>query len=173
MNYIDIIILVLVIWSAYRGFKKGFIMMAAALAALILGIWGAIKFSHLTTDILTNSLELSTPYLRLISFTITFLAIVIAITITAYIISRLLDLIALGLINRLAGLLFGTVKMVLILSVMFVILNAFDTSYEFLPHDDIQKSRYYNKISEIAPQLFPSLNFSEIAKEIEDIFREK
>jgi len=39
MNYFDIIFLIVFIWSAYRGITKGFVVMAASLAALIVGIW--------------------------------------------------------------------------------------------------------------------------------------
>ncbi len=170
MNYIDIIIIVLVIWGGYRGFKKGLVMMAAALAALVAGVWGAIKFSHLTAGVLTNILEVSTPYLQLVSFTITFLVIVITITIIAYIVSKLLEIIALGFLNRIAGMLFGGAKMVLILSVLFVVLNAFDSKHNFMPNNDIDNSRYYSKVADVAPQIFPSLQFREIAKEIEDRF---
>jgi membrane protein required for colicin V production len=45
MNYIDIIIGIVLIVSAISGFRKGLIVEVASLAALILGIWGAIHFS--------------------------------------------------------------------------------------------------------------------------------
>lgn len=170
MNYIDVIIILLIIWGGYRGFSKGLVMMAAALAALVAGVWGAIRFSHLTAEILTDTLEVSTPYLQLVSFTITFLIIVITITLIAHIVSKLLDIIALGFLNRIAGMVFGAAKMVFILSVLFVVLNAFNSSHNFLPEEDLEKSRYYYKVADIAPQLFPSLHFREIAKEIEDAF---
>ncbi len=170
MNYIDVIIILLIIWGGYRGFSKGLVMMAAALAALFVGVWGAIRFSHLTAGLLSDTLEISTPYLQLVSFTITFLIIVITITLIAHIISKLLDIIALGFLNRIAGMIFVAVKMGLILSVLFVILNAFDSSHNFMPKDDLDKSRYYDRVADIAPQLFPSLHFREIAKEIEDAF---
>ena len=45
MNYLDIIIIIPLIWGAYKGFRKGFIIEIASLIALILGIWGGINFS--------------------------------------------------------------------------------------------------------------------------------
>ena len=47
MNYIDIILGILLLLSAIGGFKKGLIVELASLAALILGIWGAIEFYNL------------------------------------------------------------------------------------------------------------------------------
>jgi len=48
MNWIDLIIVVILIIAVIRGFTDGLVREVAALAALILGIWGAIKFSSFT-----------------------------------------------------------------------------------------------------------------------------
>ena len=47
---LDIIFLILFGWAAYNGFKKGFILQVASLAALFLGIYGAIKFSGIISN---------------------------------------------------------------------------------------------------------------------------
>ena len=44
MNYLDIVLVVLLILSAINGFSKGFVEELAGLIALILGIWAAIHF---------------------------------------------------------------------------------------------------------------------------------
>ena len=48
MNWIDLIIVIILIIAIVRGFTDGFVRELASLAALIFGIWGAIKFSSLT-----------------------------------------------------------------------------------------------------------------------------
>ena len=63
--------------------------------------------------------------------------------------------VALGFVNRLLGVAFGLIKAVLILSVIFVILNAIDARRPFLPQDRIERSMLYKPISDIAPALFP------------------
>ena len=50
MNWIDLIIVVILILSLVMGFINGFVKEVASLAALILGIWGAIKFSGFTAE---------------------------------------------------------------------------------------------------------------------------
>lgn len=52
MSYFDIAFVLLFAWSAYNGFKKGFIIKLAGLVALVLGIWGAIEFSDITTKLI-------------------------------------------------------------------------------------------------------------------------
>ena len=69
-----------------------------------------------------------------------------------------MEAVALGFVNRLLGIVFGLIKSVLILSVIFVVLNAIDARRPFLPKEKIGKSMLYNPISDIAPALFPIIS---------------
>ena len=59
MNYIDLTIGGLLIFGAVRGFFKGLIVEVAALAALVLGIIGALLFSSIIGDFLSPILKQS------------------------------------------------------------------------------------------------------------------
>ena len=48
MNWLDAFIVVVLILSLVTGFINGLVKEVASLTALILGIWGAIKFSTFT-----------------------------------------------------------------------------------------------------------------------------
>ena len=54
MNILDIIFLVPLLFALYRGFKKGMVHMIASLAALVLGILGAMKFRPLFASLLDS-----------------------------------------------------------------------------------------------------------------------
>ncbi len=173
MNYIDLILLIFLLWSAYRGFRNGLIIEVASLAALILGIFGAIKFSYMTSDFLVEKFDMTTQYLPLISFAITFVIIVIVVHLLAKAIDKLVKAIALGFINRLLGILFGVIKTAFILSIILVILNTIDRKTHFLPDDKIEESFLYKPVSNFAPMIFHDLNFDSIRglrerKETED-----
>ena len=79
MNVLDIIFLIPLIWLAYRGFQKGFIIELSSLVALILGIYIAINFSGLTAGWLTDNFEISEKYLTIISFIVTFVVVVFGV----------------------------------------------------------------------------------------------
>jgi membrane protein required for colicin V production len=71
--------------------------------------------------------------------------------------------VALGFINKLLGIGFGFLKSILILSIVFVVLNAIDEREPFLPQEKIEQSLLYKPISDIAPAIFPIIgeaNFS-------------
>ena len=155
MNYIDLIIIVLLVFGLARGFIDGFIKELASLLALILGIWGAIKFSSFTAERLADYFDMTGKYVAITSFLITFIIIVIIIHFIGIAIDRLVDTLSLGFLNRLLGLAFGVIKTAIILSVIFVVLNAIDAKHHFLPREAIQHSRLYNPIADIAPAIFP------------------
>ena len=83
MNTIDLVFAVVLLWSAYRGFSKGFIVQLATLAALLLGILGAVMFSDYTSSLIIKNFEVSGNYLPIISFAVTFIVIVIAVHLLA------------------------------------------------------------------------------------------
>jgi membrane protein required for colicin V production len=155
MNFIDAIIIIILVFAIIRGFTNGLVKEVASLAALILGIWGAIKFSDFTADKLYDYFDITGRYVGIISFMITFGIIVVVIHFIGVLLDKLLEAVTLGFVNRLLGMAFGLIKSVLILSVIFVVLNAIDASRSFLPKERIEKSMLFNPISDIAPAMFP------------------
>ena len=155
MNWIDLFIVVILIIAIVRGFTDGLVREVAALAALIFGIWGAIKFSSFTAGKLYEWFDMTGQYVGIISFLITFGVIVIVIHFIGIVADKIIDAASIGFMNRLLGILFGFFKSVLILSVFFVILNAIDTRRPFLPEEAIEQSKFFNPIADIAPAIFP------------------
>jgi len=155
MNWIDATILIILIVTAVNGFINGLVKEVASLAALILGIWGAIKFSFFTAEKLYDYFDMTGQYVGVIAFIITFGLIVVVIHFVGIIADKIVNAVALGFVNRLLGILFGVLKSVLIMSVIFAVLNAIDAKKSFLPRETIEQSKFYNPISDIAPAIFP------------------
>jgi len=155
MNWIDLVIVIILILSMVSGFINGLVREIASLAALILGIWGAIKFSGFTAAKLYDYFDMTGKYVGIIAFLITFGIIVVIIHFVGIIADKFVDAASLGFINRLLGIAFGFLKSVLIMSVFFVILNAIDARRPFLPKEKIEESMFFNPISDIAPAIFP------------------
>jgi len=155
MNWIDIAIAVILIIALVSGFINGLVKEVASLAALILGIWGAIKFSAFTAEKLYDYFDMTGQYVGIIAFIITFGIIVVIIHFIGIVADKIVKAVALGFVNRLLGMAFGVLKTVLIMSVFFVVLYAIDAKRSFLPHETIEESIFFNPISDIAPAIFP------------------
>ncbi len=159
MNYIDIIIGVLLILGAINGFRKGFVVELASLAALVLGIWGAIEFSYITTDFILENFDWHTKHLNIISFAITFVVIVILVHIIATVINKIVEAAMLGFINRLAGLVFGLLKSALIVSIILVVFDKIDEDVNLISDSKKDASRLYEPVRNFAPSIFPFVDF--------------
>jgi len=155
MNWLDAVIVVVLILSLVTGFINGLVKEVASLAALILGIWGAIRFSSFTAGKLYDYFDMTGRYVGVIAFLITFALIVVLIHFIGILADKVVNAASLGFINRILGIVFGLLKAVLIMSVFFVVLNALDARRSFLPKKTIEESKFYNPISDIAPAIFP------------------
>jgi membrane protein required for colicin V production len=172
MNWIDATIVIILIISMVMGFINGFVKEIASLAALILGIWGAIKFSSFTAAKLYDMFDMTGKYVGIVAFIITFLIIVVVIHFIGLIVDKLMKAVALGFINKLLGIAFGFLKSVLIMSVIFLVLNTIDQHRPFLPKDTIERSMLYSPISDIAPAIFPIIGEANFGQSF-DRFKKK
>ncbi len=173
MNYIDIIILAIVAWSIFRGFKNGLFIEIASVAALVLGIWGSIRFSGFTEMKLVEWFDFQTQYLGLIAFVITFILIVVAVHFLANALDKVLKAVALGFVVRLLGVVFAVIKAVLIMSIVLVMLNSVDRKSRLIKQESKEESTLYGSVSDFAPMLFPIIEGGDLLKSFEILKRRK
>jgi membrane protein required for colicin V production len=62
MNWIDLVIIIILGIALVNGFINGLVREVASLAALILGIWGAIRFSGFTAARLYDFFDMTVLY---------------------------------------------------------------------------------------------------------------
>lgn len=161
MNYIDIVLGILLVLSAISGFRKGLIVELASLAALILGIWGAIEFSYITSEFLVENFDWQWDHLNIVSFIITFIVIVILVHIVGNTVTKLVETAMLGFVNKFAGLVFGFLRGALFLSIVLVVFDKIDEDVEILSKETKANSRMYEPLRNLAPSIFPFINFWE------------
>jgi membrane protein required for colicin V production len=137
MNWIDFVIIALLAFGLIQGFINGLIIEIAELAALVLGIWGAIHFSDWTAGKLSGWFDMQSSWTGIIAFAVTFIAIVIGVYLLGKLLDTLLKAMALGFVVKSLGAVFGVLKTALILSVVFVFLNSIDEKRHFLPSSTI------------------------------------
>jgi membrane protein required for colicin V production len=140
--------------------------MAASLAALVLGVWGAIRFSDLTATLLIENFEMQGRYAALVAFALTFIGIVILVHLLARALDKLVRAVALGFVNRLAGLIFAVLRTAFLISIVLVILNSIDRRVPFIPEQHKENSLLYQPLSWLAPAIFPYLDFEEMRNRV-------
>ena len=173
MNYFDIIIIIPLLWGAYKGFKKGLIIEAASLVALFLGVWGGVKFSSISANYLSKMFDVSEKIMPLISFSITFILIVITVYALAKMLQKVIKMVALGLINKVAGAAFAVLKFALIISVVLTLVNNVNSEIGFIEPEMENSSLLYKPISSLAPSVIPGLQNISINGVVENAIKKE
>ena len=158
MNIVDLILIIILIAAAIRGFVKGFFVEFASVAALILGVVCAMMFSGYVRNWLTGVVSWRPETIKTIAFVIIFISVVIAVHLIANALEKFVRAIALGILSRLGGAVFGVIKTAFILSfLMYVVarIEAYDVT--IIPKEPKSNSKYYAPIEKLAPNLFPFL----------------
>ncbi|SHI64503.1 membrane protein required for colicin V production [Mesonia phycicola] len=166
MSTIDIVIGVILILGFIRGFMRGLIIEIASLIALVAGIYGAIHFSHFTLEFLKDYVSWEDKYIELCAYAVTFIIIVVSILLIGKLLTKLAGAIALGIVNRICGGLFGILKLAFVISVVMMFLGNMNNDYQLIDEEHIDKSILYQPVSQIAPLILPPL-MQEIDKQKE------
>ncbi|WP_299117390.1 CvpA family protein [uncultured Winogradskyella sp.] len=165
MSIIDIVLGALLLFGLVRGAMKGLFVEVASLVALVLGVYGAIHFSGFAAEVLESKVDWSPKTINIVAFAITFVIIVLAISLAGKALTKLADFAALGIINKLAGGIFGTLKIGLILSVLLIVFNKLNNTLPFMEKEDLEESMLYKPVKSLAPMIFPNLIKSDVDQE--------
>lgn len=159
MNIFDIIIGAILLFAFVRGIMKGFFAEVASLVAIIAGVFVAVHYAENIEYYLVNSTAInwSDETNRIVSFAITFLAVVILVILIGKILTKIADITALGMLNKLLGGVFGALKFALILSIIFTFFGSVNNTIPFIKQETLDESVMYNPVKKIAPALFPGI----------------
>ncbi|MFT4781299.1 MAG: membrane protein required for colicin V production [Psychroserpens sp.] len=157
MAIIDIILGALLLFGLIRGVMKGLFVEVASLVALIAGVYGAIHFSDFAAAFLDSKLDWEQKYINIVAFAVTFIIIVLIIALAGKALTKLADFAALGILNKLAGGVFGALKFGLILSILLLVFDNMNSTIPFADKQDLEDSILYTPVKDLAPLIFPSL----------------
>lgn len=174
MNYFDIVFIIPLLWGAYKGFVKGFVIEIASFFALGLGVWGGLKFSYLSAEYLSKAFDIAENIMPLISFSVVFILIVVVVFLLARLLEGVLKKAALGFFNKLLGLVFGCLKFAFIMSVLLNLVNVFNNEVEFIKPEQKASSLLYNPVEKVAQLIIPGikdlkLDTSKITEEVVEL----
>ncbi len=141
MNPFDILIIVILGYSLVRGLFRGLVKELSSIVGVLGGFYAAYTYYTVLADMLSRFIH-DISYLNILSFLIIFCGVLIIVGVLGVIIKYLLNIAFLGWIDRIGGVVFGVLKGVLIVSILFITLTA------FLP-----RGTAFIKNSELAPHV--------------------
>jgi membrane protein required for colicin V production len=173
MSFIDIVFTALLGYALYNGLKNGLFVEIASFGSLVIGIFVAIKFSHIVRFSIEDLIKINPKYIEIVAFAITFLLVVVGIHLLAKFFTSILSLAYLGWLNKLGGAVFSLLKTVLMLSVVISLFQKINLNHILVKEETLNNSIFYNPIQEVSKFMYPSLEkwyeeFKEKAKSEDD-----
>lgn len=157
MNFLDIVLCLLLLWGLWKGLSNGLLLEIAAILALIAGIYGAIHFSYIAGDYLSQRMDWDEKFINIASLIITFIIIVLVVHVLGKILTKILDIAMLGILNKLAGALFGILKVAVILGALLVFIERLNSNFELPSQEMKTNSVLYVPLIEIGTFLFDNV----------------
>ena len=124
MNPFDIIIIVILGYGLVRGLFRGLVKEVSSVIGVLGGFYAAFTYYPKLSKLLSGLIS-DTAYLNILSFLIIFCGVLIIVGVLSIMIKYLMNISFLGWVDRIGGLIFGVIKSVLIVSILFIILTAF------------------------------------------------
>ncbi len=155
MATLDIILGIFLLYFAFRGFTSGFIISVTTLAGLVLGFYAASHFSEFTANWLQHDMGLKSGNIRLMAYIVTFVMVVVLIFLLGRFMTGVVKTVGLGIVNRLAGAIFGIAKGLLIASFLFLLFARIDPQGSLLTQAHKKGSVLYKPVSAVAPAVIP------------------
>jgi len=166
MNIVDLILIIILVAGAIHGFVKGFFVEFASVAAIVLGVLCAMMFSDYLKSWLLGVVSWQPATVKAVAFFIIFISVLIVVHLIANALEKFVRAIALGILSRIGGAVFGVIKTAFIVSFLMYIVARIE-AYEVtvIPKEPKKASKMYAPIEKLAPNLLPFLR--EEKKEIE------
>jgi membrane protein required for colicin V production len=162
MNFIDLLILIPLLIAAWKGFKRGFIIEIFIVLALLVGIYCGIHFSDYTSDLIKDKLNVTSIYLPLISFALTFIVIAVGIYFAGKMLEKVIKIAQLSLLNKLGGVFFSVVKTLYFMSTLFLLIASVQEKTEIIPTATLNESLLYTPVSKLSLATIPYLKESKL-----------
>lgn len=155
---IDIVFAVLLGFSVYKGFKNGFFVEVASFIGLLVGIFVALKFSNWMGAVFSDIFPTwHSKYITITAFILTFILVLIGIHLSAKVLTKVFNGAFLGGMNKIAGVIFSVLKMILTLSVVLFIVEKININNLLISKETQKNSIFYHPIQNSAKAIYPTI----------------
>ena len=151
MNLLDVIATIIILYGAFKGYKKGFFISLMGFISLYISLIIGIKYHHILILLIQKiPINLEDNALIVVSIIVSFLFSFLIILQLSKLLKYILDLTLIGFLDDLGGAFLGSLICGFILSFLFNIIDWLNVK---ILSDQINNSILYPIIKEIQPIL--------------------
>ncbi|MFR9651644.1 MAG: CvpA family protein [Rikenellaceae bacterium] len=145
MNIFDGVILLILGFSLYSGFRSGMVLQLLSVVGIVVAIWLASLFG--------GSLGIGGSSGEIWGFLIIFFAVAIGATMLSQMIRKVVRFIGLGAVDNILGMVLSSAKYLLVMSVLFSAFIGFNNDYKILSKDNLKSSHLFYPIASLSKYL--------------------
>ena len=157
LGVLDWIIIVIVAVGAILGFMKGAIKQVATIVGLVVGLLLARALFSQLGERLAVELGTTVSVAQVIAFFMIWILVPVGVLLLASMFTRALEVVHLGIVNRLLGALLGALKYAFIVSLAVSFLEYIDSKNELINRTVKQSSLLYYPVKELSGLFIPTL----------------
>jgi membrane protein required for colicin V production len=161
---IDLIFAVSLVIAIIKGYQKGLIIAVFSIIAFIIGLAAALKLSAVAALYVKDSVNVSAKWVPFLAFVIVFLIVVLLVRLGGKLIEKAFQVVLLGWLNRLGGIVLYAALYTIILSIFIF----YAEKLQLIRPDVIRSSLTYDFIQPWGPIIMDS--FGKIIPVFKDMF---
>lgn len=158
MNTIDIILSLIIAFGIVRGFMRGFIYEIAVLGTLAVCYFLGFKLADMASVYIEKIIHTNPATLHFISLLLVWIAISICAFFLVKLFEGLINIIALGIFNKIAGAIFGGIKYAFLLSLFLYFFNKINITSGWFSSEAKAESNLYYPVLKISTSIFGMLD---------------
>lgn len=155
MNILDAIILICLIPAIIQGLRKGFISQAISIVSVIIGIWASARFANIVSDWIAQYITASGQIIKVVAFALILVVVFIVLGLVGRLLESILNFAFLGWVNKLLGVVFSLLKVLLILGLVILAFHSINTTFGLVKPEVIDSSLLYGPVKSLADTIFP------------------
>lgn len=171
MNFLDILILVFLVFFLIRGYKKGIISEAFQIGGLVAAFYFSSPVSAVISKIIIANYEIDGKIVNLASGILAFIIILLIFVIIGKIVTKASGIVMLSIPNKFFGAIFGVIKGFFIVTLIILVLRF--TPFSNFVYDNIEyNNEIDNTVNKIEKVLTEGTDVTTSKKEVSETLTE-
>ena len=159
MKWLDVILLLPLVWGLLCGLMKGFVVSVGSFAGLVAGIYVAGANADSLAGRLTEWFTLSPRQLYVVAYLLIFVGVALLCLLLSRLAAHLFRQLSMAWLDKTLGAVFGFFKYALIMSVLVNLVEIVDVRLRLIDPETKVHSVAYMPLRNLVPEVLPYVHF--------------
>jgi membrane protein required for colicin V production len=151
MNWLDIVIVLLLLYALWEGWKQGVVAQILGLAALALGVGAGWWYG----PAIGRWMGLDEFWAQAVGFAVVFIAVVLVVVLIGRLTRGVFRIVGLGVFDNLLGVVFSLLKMAIFVRFFILLIGYCDPDGHVIPERVKERSTAYKVVDATNGLIFP------------------